>query len=377
MKNINVSIMGWYGNANAGDEAVLAGILEHIRSLPINSSINVFSDNPLETTKLHHVNGLWTLTPSLISSLKSPLLWNFRHAFLPAMKVLKNTDLCIIGGGGIIADHNPKLIDTWCGRIRLALKYCKKTCLYGVGVEPLEHERSKKLVRSLFNNLDLITVRDEQSKIVLEELGINNVIVSADPALSLSLKHVNSPDLRFKGKVVISPVHRFTGEDKENYGKMHREFAIEMRKQYPDLKISLGLMFPQDSFMEKYLSDLDNFDQSYLLYKYHPNDIIEMFSHANCLISSRLHGVILSTIANTPTCPIVYDVKVLNFSKLIGIEDIASEFGDGITWTQKQDSGSTLFHNYQKCIAASSNQEKINKLITKSKHQANYLKKLV
>jgi polysaccharide pyruvyl transferase WcaK-like protein len=49
-ENLTISIMGWYGNDNAGDEAVLSGILEHIKAIPNMPNINIFSDNPNQTS---------------------------------------------------------------------------------------------------------------------------------------------------------------------------------------------------------------------------------------------------------------------------------------------------------------------------------------
>ena len=381
MDNLTVSIMGWYGNRNAGDEAVLAGILEHVRGISPNVNINVFSKRPEETAKLHNVNGLVDLPSTIWESLFTPYLWGYRKAYLPGIDALKKSDLCIIGGGGIIADHNPQLIDTWCDRIKLALANSKKVCLYGIGVEPLAHKRSVKMVAALFNSIDLITVRDEESKQILVDAGIKNVVLAADPAFTLKkglVEDIQEEDLGFKDKVVLCPVHRFKGEDEKEYGLMHRKFATLLANKYPDTKISIGLMFPPDAFLAEYLKDLPNYDGHVDLFEYHPDKIIDMFSQAKALISTRLHGGILGAVANVPVCPIVYDVKVMSFAQLLKIDDLVVEFGDGITWVKKQGTGEQLFISYEKAIVRKDDfSTSLNVLIDRSKEQITELAKIL
>lgn len=381
MNNLTVSIMGWYGNRNAGDEAVLAGILQHVRKISPLATINVFSNRPEETSQLHKVNGLYELPSSLWQALKTPYFWGFRRAYLPGIKVLRKTDLCIIGGGGIIADHNPQLIDAWCRKIKIALSTSKKVCLYGIGVEPLIYKSSVRKITNLFNRLDLITVRDNESKQILLDAGIENVVVAADPAFSLvqdTTLDASDIDLGFKNNVVLCPVHRFKDEDEKKYGLMHREFVSELAKKHPEIKVSVGLMFPKDSFITNYIKDISNFDKEIKLFDQHPNKIVKMFSQANAIVSTRLHGGILGALAQVPICPIVYDIKVMSFAKLLKLEDCVAEFGDGITWSKKQNSGLHLFDCYEKSISKGANhyQCHLNELISKSLQQANELEKI-
>jgi len=379
-KDLTISIMGWYGNDNAGDEAVLAGILEHLKSINSISTINVFSNKPGETADLHHVNGLWTLPSSVFEALNSPYLWGFRRSYLPGLLALNKTDLCIIGGGGIIADHNPQLIDTWCGRIKSALSRSEKVCLYGVGVEPLAHSSSKRKIQEIFPLLDLITVRDVESKGVLEECNISNVYVTADPAFSLQLDvGTVKTNLGLKDKIVLCPVHRFKNKDEELYGNMHRDFVVNLQKEFPARRVVIGSMFPADAFLSKYLDDLPNFDGEVKLYKLHPNKIIQMFSQADSIVSTRLHGCILGIIANVSVCPIVYDIKVMSFASLYGIKNITTEFGDGVTWANNKDTGNKLFENFINCkkIDIGRHREVLDELRKKSTDQLYQLRELV
>ena len=54
----NVVISGYYGSRNAGDEAMLAAMVEVLSDLDPNLNITVISADPADTRERHQVNSI-------------------------------------------------------------------------------------------------------------------------------------------------------------------------------------------------------------------------------------------------------------------------------------------------------------------------------
>ena len=49
--DFRITVLGWYGNGNAGDEAVLSCLLADLRSIRPDATLCVFSADPKDTCK--------------------------------------------------------------------------------------------------------------------------------------------------------------------------------------------------------------------------------------------------------------------------------------------------------------------------------------
>ena len=67
----NVVISGYYGSRNAGDEAMLAAMLEVFSDMDPKVNITVISSNPEDTTSRHGVRSIgWLDFPAIYGQLK-------------------------------------------------------------------------------------------------------------------------------------------------------------------------------------------------------------------------------------------------------------------------------------------------------------------
>src|SRR5699024_132105 len=101
--------------------------------------------------------------------------------------VIRELDLLIIGGGGILMDlyvHSLVLFGMY-GKIA---QYTKTPyVIYGAGAGPIQTLKGKIILRSLVNHAEMVTVRDEASKNVLQSIGVKREIIAiADPAFYLT-----------------------------------------------------------------------------------------------------------------------------------------------------------------------------------------------
>lgn len=85
-----IVISGYYGFANAGDEAMLTAIIKALRSTEKTVELTVISGNPPATAARHKVNSL------------------HRFSFCKIFAALMDCDLLLSGGGSLLQDVTSK-----------------------------------------------------------------------------------------------------------------------------------------------------------------------------------------------------------------------------------------------------------------------------
>ena len=171
MKRLLLS--GYYGYGNAGDEAVLAGLVTGFRAARPEAELEIvaLSGRPAETRAAHGVLAADRYRPGAL------------------LREIRRADLVLSGGGSLLQDvTSAHGIFYYLGVVRMAQVLGRKTMFIAQGIGPLRLARSRRLVRSVANRLDAVTVRDPASAALLAEIGVKrpSIEVTADPALLLS-----------------------------------------------------------------------------------------------------------------------------------------------------------------------------------------------
>src|SRR5687768_306197 len=167
-----VAISGSYGGMNLGDEAILSGMLKELKA-SLDVDVVVFSRNPEDTEKRHKVKAL------AIQEMHKD----------EVMSELKKLDLFILGGGGILFDG---MVENFLRDVIWSLELNVPVMVYAISVGPLKLPESRKLVTEVLNKVNIITVRESESKRILHDLGVNLPIeVTADPAFLIDSHQVS------------------------------------------------------------------------------------------------------------------------------------------------------------------------------------------
>src|SRR3989442_746454 len=126
-----VVISGYYGFGNAGDEAVLAGILGALRSRLPHADVVVLSGNPTQTHRLHGVRAMSRITG--------------------ALRALPGADLFISGGGSLIQDvTRAGGAPYYLGLLGLAPGFARAAVVFAQGIGPLRRLGGRGLARRIF-----------------------------------------------------------------------------------------------------------------------------------------------------------------------------------------------------------------------------------
>ena len=146
---LRVGISGSYGGFNLGDEAILQVILDELRrSGPL--EITVFSRDAKDTRSRHRVEHVVELrgTPRR-----------------EAQEILRNLDLFILGGGGLLYDGDA---DMYLREVSLAHDVGTPVMTYAISAGPLVDPGVGSRVRASLDPESAITVRDGDTRRLLE-----------------------------------------------------------------------------------------------------------------------------------------------------------------------------------------------------------------
>jgi polysaccharide pyruvyl transferase CsaB len=169
MRQIRAVLCGYYGQGNGGDEALLATLLQ---MLPKYASPIVLSGNPEATQKRYGVESC------------------DRKSALQVLKVIRNSDVFIWGGGSLIQDATSAISPLYyAGLMGLAQQMNLKTIAWAQGIGPLKREFTRRIARQSFGGCTALSVRDQASAEILAGWKIP-FIMAPDPVWALDSKPV-------------------------------------------------------------------------------------------------------------------------------------------------------------------------------------------
>ena len=312
---VKVVISGFFGAGNTGDEAILESMIDNLREEidPIN--ITVFSLSPEETSRKHQVKSIYR---------------GWRRDFLKKIQALREADLLLSGGGGLLQDtYSTKFLFgplPYYLLIVFLAKLCgTKVMFFSQGIGPIETRWAKILMKIFANMADFITVRDEFSKDLLIKLGINKpkTVVTADIVFAFKIKQddacYKSLPLTGKEKIIAVSVRPWF--------RHHQAFQVladaldELIEKDQFTPVFVPMEGEHDRIQsEKVMGLMKNRDKCYILSTdFKPHQYLYFFRHAKIAIGMRLHFLIFAAKMGTPHIGISYDPKVKNFLERTGL----------------------------------------------------------
>lgn len=275
-------VSGYFGARNLGDEALLAGLLGGLRDRGARV-VQVLSLDPAHTRALHGVPA------------------RRRVCGLPA--ALLGSDVLVSGGGGLLQDvTSGRSLGYYLGVIRAARALRRRAVVYGQSLGPLSVGGQRRVQRAL-RGLPL-GLRDAPSLALAQRLGLSATAV-ADAALALPV-----PPATQRDAVVLVPrgglsqatmALRALGEEAEARG-----LAVEGLACQPALDL------PEVARLRARLPTLRQLPVE------PPEAALAALAGARLVVSVRLHGLVLATVAAVPHVGLAYDPKVAGFAQRSG-----------------------------------------------------------
>lgn len=194
--------------------------------------------------------------------------------------------------------------------------------IIGVGAGPIRSSLLKTPIRIICSHAETIVVRDTESRLALERLGVSNVIESFDPILSINLESCRKQNEQFRKLRRGNPdkktlfVH-FNHSELATH--VFGDAAASFLKTHPDYMIvtSFDQQFknPEERMARffDYVPDAIAIDYS------NPYELIDVLKECNLVLTCKLHvGVVAAMYQKSVICAAEHPEKSQRFYDAIG-----------------------------------------------------------
>lgn len=311
-----IVISGYYGFNNIGDESILTAVVDNIREKLDPIEITVLSQNPSLTSEKFGVKSI------------------YRMDFKKVIHSIRSCDLLISGGGSLLQDSTSKRsISYYLGIIWIAQLFKKKVFIYSQGIGPVSSKINRFFIKKILNKIQYIVVRDEQSKELLCEIGIekSHIYVTADPVIRVKKTGVNNGARILKDEGYEKDKEKITIGFAMRGLKIKKNFVDEICKasQYILSNYNAQIVFipfyhKEDMVIIKEIQKKLSDQAFYVKNKYLTEEMLSIIGNMDILVGVRLHSLIHAAIMDVPMIAISYDPKINSFMHSLGMKAVCS-----------------------------------------------------
>ena len=282
---VKVVLCGYYGQGNAGDEALLVTLLQ---MLPDHVEPIVLSHNPTATALAYGVQ-------------TAP------HKSLQTLKAIAAADWFIWGGGSLMQDVTSLASPIYYGGLmKFAQLLGKKTMAWGQGIGPLNSAIAQWITRSCLKGCRAVSVRDNGSSSLLDSWQVKHVL-APDPVWALAglplEQNLNYPYPRIAVNLRSHP--SLTPERL----KVLSQALGELQRKLNATILLVPFQASQDgAIAEQLFQNLA--EPKGIISVTKPQQFKSVFEQVNFLIGMRLHSLIIASSASCPCFALSYDPKV-------------------------------------------------------------------
>lgn len=299
-RKYRVVMSGYYGFANAGDDAILQSIHQSILSASDQVSVTALSNDPEQTRRAYGINA--------VSRLRLGAIW----------RELRRCDALLSGGGSLLQDRTSTRSILYYLSITWAANLLRKpVMLYANGIGPVDKPANRRRVRRAVERAALVTLRDQSSAQELRDMGVRrpDLYVTADPVFRLdpvdaerSWELLASAGLARGTRFVTVSVRQWP-----HTGSFSQELAglcDHIRRTY-GLEVLFLLMQPaRDREASQAVRERME-EPSYMLEAAcTPRELMGVLGQGQLCLAMRLHTLIFAARMAVPTLGLVYDPKV-------------------------------------------------------------------
>lgn len=302
-RKYQVVMSGYYGFANAGDDAILEAIQQAILEASDDIGVTVLSNDPELTRKQYGMDAIPRFR-----------MWDVFSA-------LRRSDALLSGGGSLLQDTtSTRSLFYYLSVIRCAQLLGKPVMLYANGIGPVRRPSNRRRVKRVVERATLVTLRDHSSARELADMGVTrpDLYVTADPVFHLSpAPPERGQELcRAAGLPQGRPFVAVSVRDWPDTGRFPKELAAlcdHLRRSY-GLEVLFLLMQPTRDRNTAQLVQKAMSEPSFLLDSVcTPRELMAVLGQARLCLAMRLHTLIFAGRMAVPSLGLVYDPKVESY----------------------------------------------------------------
>lgn len=289
---MKIALVGYFGHDNVGDDAILQGVLGQLKRYHRPLQLLVFAHQPERIEKRFRVQALRRMSlPSILAGMSM-------------------SDVIIFAGGSLFQDRTSfRSLLYYCSILGLARIYGKKVILYSQGIESFRYKWSEWLVKNTFLFAHHISVRDQESLVLLNKLmkRKKRIRYVMDSALLLTPYRINNLYQGFIGlnlmnvkdfplEIVVQQLDQFAKEHQRRYlyvplNKADLHIGLEIKKRLHESQ--MVILEPEENI----------------------STLLGILQQLDFMVGMRLHSLILGAAARIPFLGIHLHDKVSSFGK--------------------------------------------------------------
>ncbi len=343
----SITLLGSASGRNAGDAALIAAIRSEI-----NAACGRTLHYEVPTTRPAFIRSEYGADVEPVSLM--PWTGSLRMLGWTTWRSVMRTDVSLIFDA-ILFDRalwNPmfNFLSSLYLVLGAAHRRGRRIAAYNIGAGPVTTPAGRRMLRDLAERMVFITVRDEDSRDILREIGVRNprLIVTADAAITApacddtradSLWRHAGADPSAGPPLLAVNINRYldswSGVAAPRLSRsrfldvMHEALdralrAIEARvvlvaTQHADVPLTHQLAARLAGTAAHPCAIVTNVDHS-------PADLKGMLRRVDLLFGMRLHAMILASSELTPICGLAYQPKVHHYYRRIGLPERSLDF---------------------------------------------------
>ncbi len=290
---MNFLINGYFGFANAGDEAVLASMIGALRAQRDDATFCATSGDCAATRALHGCEAVGRQSPRDL------------------MEAIKRCDVFLSGGGSLLQDvTSVRNVVYYTGVLRMARLSGKPAMMYAQGVGPLRNSLARKLARMAFQSAEIATVRDGDSAQLLREIGVTRAVeITADPVWQLAPA---TPVAREPKRWIIA-LRSWPGALEGAIAAIVKELRAAAQTKGASLRFLPMQPGPDDEILNGLVEEAEMLETRGKT----PAQIVALAGGGELMIAMRLHALIFAASQGRACVALDYDPKVSALAKLL------------------------------------------------------------
>lgn len=339
-----VCLLGSSAGRNAGDAALLSGIMEAIDTR-LNRKLlylipSLYPDFVNRTYRQNNVKAVNVM----------PWTGSLKLMGYPTYRAVTQADLSLVFDAVLFdrALFNPmfNFLSSLAYLLPAAKKAGRKVGLYNCGVGPITTSLGERMLKKVCDSCDFITVREEGSAEVLSRIGVpdHRFIVTADAALNapgqsdweingifrqigldpnkeiLAIninKYLNSWSDQKNAKLSVSEFLDLMAESINRFGSLVDVPVLLVSTYHGDISLTQELASRLKLSQKVVVVDNKEFDHY---------QIKGLLAKVSMLFAMRLHAMILASSSCTPIAGLAYQPKVKHYFEQLGIGLSCTDF---------------------------------------------------
>lgn len=218
-------------------------------------------------------------------------------------QTISEADIVAVGGGGLFYDFEPDNVANYLYPLQEAKRQGKASLVLGIGVQGIQALWSQLAYRTHLNSVDLITVRDQQDKEQLEQIGVTSKIAVTQDLAFLLADELRSYGVKNFAENEIEPVALVSIENQpklfqdvleESLVELYAVLIKHLQKSY---KVAIAMHSLDDADFLRRIAVAYSVP-IYQLERLGPVGTSLLYSAASLIVTTRFHALILSCIFN-------------------------------------------------------------------------------